>query len=327
MATNQGCKGIVPGPDLHHKFLFYYLASIVEQLNELGTGATFKELSSGKLSQVLIPVPPLPEQHRVVAILDEALEGLALATANVEKNLANASELFERSIVRNLFGDPVEQGWRAATVENLLRPGKGAIRTGSFGSQLLHGEFVDSGIAVLGIDNAVDNEFRWGKRRFITEVKYAELSRYTARPGDVLITIMGTCGRCAVVPDDIPTAINTKHLCCITLDPEKCLPQFLHAYLLYHPTARAFLTARAKGAVMPGLNMEIIRELPVWLPDTARQARIIRDLESLSAEIRVLQENYRRKLIVLAEFKQSILATTFAGKLSCNGAALGDIAA
>jgi hypothetical protein len=60
MATNQGCKGLVPGCRTDYKFVYYYLVSIVELLNELGTGTTFKELSGGKLKKLPIPVPPLP---------------------------------------------------------------------------------------------------------------------------------------------------------------------------------------------------------------------------------------------------------------------------
>src|SRR5271166_609751 len=60
MATNQGCKGVVPGKWLDHKFLFYYLSSVVQLLNDLGTGATFKELSGGKLKEVPLPLPRSP---------------------------------------------------------------------------------------------------------------------------------------------------------------------------------------------------------------------------------------------------------------------------
>ncbi len=318
MATNQGCKGLVPKANVDHKYLFYYLGSIVGLLNDLGTGATFKELSSGKLKEVPIPLPPLPEQRRIVAILDDAFAGLATATANAAKNLKNARELFEVGLMTRIFADTSDQEWGMTTVAALALAEKGSIRTGPFGSQLLHGEFVESGIAVLGIDNVVANEFRWGRSRFITPAKFEQLSRYQVRPGDVLITIMGTCGRCAIVPEDIPVAINTKHLCCISLDQNRCLPKYLQAYFLYHPTARTFLNEQAKGSIMAGLNMGIIQRLPVRLPSVAKQQSIIQKMDSMYRKTRSLEAIYRKRGEAIDELKQSILQKAFSGELTAS---------
>lgn len=257
--------------------------------------------------------PPLDEQKRIVAILDEAFEGIAKATANAEKNLANARVLFERAVSAQLSAAAVEH---TRTVSQLAAADRGSIRTGPFGSQLLHSEFVDDGIAVLGIDNVVRNQFAWKRRRYISEEKYAALMRYTVKPGDVLISIMGTCGRCAIVPDDIGAAINSKHLCCITLDPQKCLPDYLHAYFLYHPTALAYLTAQSKGSIMDGLNMGIIQGLPVALPSLDEQRRIGGLVSEMKAATDQLAELQSRKLAALAELKQSLLQKAFTGQLT-----------
>jgi len=190
------------------------------------------------------------------------------------------------------------------------------MRTGPFGSQLLHGEFVDDGIAVLGIDNVVLNEFGWSRRRYITEEKYKALSRYKVYPGDVLISIMGTCGRCAIVPEGIETAINSKHLCCVTLDQKKCLPSFLHGYFLYHNRARDYLSDQTKGSIMDGLNMGIIQELPVMLPTLEIQQLISSKIESLRDEMNQLENIYRQKIAALDELKKSLLHKAFAGELS-----------
>jgi len=102
MATNQGCKGLIPSAILHYKYLFYYLGSKVELLNDLGSGATFKELSGGKLKEVTIPIAPLPEQQRIVAMLDElSTEIKKLETINQQKEVA--LEELKKSIINRSF--------------------------------------------------------------------------------------------------------------------------------------------------------------------------------------------------------------------------------
>jgi type I restriction enzyme, S subunit len=263
--VNQHIFRVEPDEDVvDRSYLRHMLADALLDMERHLHGATMKHVNRSEFLSTQIPLPhkngkpDLNEQKRIAALLDKAD-----ALRRKRQEALRLTDDFLRSTFLDLFGDPEKHGWPMETVEDMLSARPNAIRTGPFGSQLLHSEFVDSGIAVLGIDNAVQNEFRWGKPRFISEEKYEQLRRYTVHPGDVIITIMGTVGRCAIVPADIPTAINTKHLCCLTLDRSKCLPEFLHTYFLTHPIARRYLGQSAKGAIMDGLNMGLIKALPV----------------------------------------------------------------
>lgn len=294
-------------------WLIYYLNW--RDLSPFITGLTVPKLNQERMREIPVPVPPIEEQRRIVAVLDEAFAAIAIATANAEKSLKLSSVLRETQI-RDIFAGSIGDLRHTATVEELAARGKNSMRTGPFGSQLLHSEFVDQGVAVLGIDNAVQNTFQWGKRRFITEEKFNELSRFLVRPGDVIITIMGTCGRCAVVPEDIPKAINSKHLFCITLDSQRCEPEYLHAYFLYAPDAREYLERRAQGSIMAGLNMGIIKDMPVRLPSLDVQRRLVQAINDASDASRAIAAINEKKLAAFGQLKQAILHRAFSGELT-----------
>ena len=257
------------------KFLYYFLISeeFESQLPSFIRGTTMPNLSMQLLiGKVLVPIPSIEEQTRIVAVLDKANE--------IKKSINNVTEVREHLMLSTFYemfhsDSSLRSDWIAMNIEELAVQRKNSMRTGPFGSHLLHSEFVDEGIPVLGIDNVVDNVFKWKKERYITEEKYRSLERYTVFPGDLLITIMGTVGRTAVCPDDLPVCINTKHLACITLNRELVHPFFVSYSLRHDQEVLMQIQLKNRGAIMDGLNLTLIKSLKLAVPPIELQHQFV----------------------------------------------------
>jgi type I restriction enzyme S subunit len=307
VAVNQDLKVLTCGPRLIPEYLARFLQFAAPRLLTSVRGTTVDNIPVDELRSLKVPLPPLPMQRRIAAILDKAD-----AIRRTRKEVVVVCEELLRSAFLGMVGPAAADygAWPVRTVGSLAANLPNSMRTGPFGSDLLHAEFVDKGIAVLGIDNAVKNFFGWDERRYITPAKYEKLRRYTVRPGDVIVTIMGTTGRSAVVPDDIPTAITTKHLATITLDRQQAEPEFVSQALFRHPEVLRQIMAANRGAIMSGLNLGLIKSLQLPIPPLARQ----REFASVTRRIRVLARRVEDRRLEEDLFN-SLMARCFSGKV------------
>ena len=244
--------------ELDQEYLYYYLKSdfALQRIRAVATGSVRDNLKLEMLKEFPILLPPKNDQKTIANNLDRVKRIIELRKSEIDK----MNELIKARFVE-MFGDK-EKAWPVVTIADICKDS----RTGPFGSALHHDEFVNEGIFVLGIDNAVENRFSYNRMRYITEDKYQQLKRYTVYPGDVIITIMGTVGRSAVIPKDMPKAINTKHLACITPDAGVVDSYFLCNAFQIHPDIKQQLRGQTKGAIMDGLNLTIIKGLKFRLP-------------------------------------------------------------
>lgn len=285
LSTNQAILGIsiLEPQKLAPSYLKHWLASKQGDFDRDANGVAQKNLSAGYIRDLKIELPSIEEQLRIATILDKA--------DSLRRKRLEAIRLADE-FLRAAYLDLAQRHPAREPLATLLADVPNSARTGPFGSQLLVSEFTESGIPVLGIDNVVSNAFTWGASRFISSEKYAELDRYTVRPGDVMVSIMGTTGRVAIAPDDLPICISTKHLCTLTLDHKKMLPTYLWACLRWDPDVRAQTLREAKGAIMEGWNMGIVKGLLVNSPpmdvqikfeESANRIKRMRSAQALAA--------------------------------------------
>ena len=261
---------------INTKFVYYFLSKNIHILETGFKGAGLKHISKSYISNLKIPLPSINYQNNIVSILDKAD-----AIRRKRQHAIQLADEFLRSVFLDMFGNPVKNPtmWKKEILSNLLAEKPNAIRTGPFGSQLKHSEFVSEGIPVLGIDNIVTNEFRWTAPRCLPPKKYDNFKRYRVYPDDVIITIMGTTGRVAVTPFNLPECMSTKHLCVITLNKKILDPVFLWSTLLFDRVVRGQAKISGGGAIMEGWNMSIIKKLRIRIPPIDLQRKYRRIIE------------------------------------------------
>ena len=301
MATNQGCKGLVPRNGIDTKYLYFYLASIIPLLNELGTGATFKELSGGKLKEVPVPVALLPEQRRIVAILDEAFDGIATAKANAEKNLQNARALFE-SHLQSVFTERGE-GWVETTLGDAYD-----VRDGTHDSP----KFYDKGFPLVTSKNLKRDGLNFDSIKYISEEDYRKINeRSRVDVGDVLFAMIGTIGNPVVVQDEPNFAIKNMALFKV---PKSQSSEFLR-YFLSADVTLTRMKREANGTTQKFVGLGYLRKFPIRLPTFLKQQEIVGELDQLSTETDRLESIYQQKLAALDDLKKSLLHQAFSGQL------------
>jgi type I restriction enzyme, S subunit len=303
MATNQGCKGFVPNVELGYKYLFYFLMANVDLLNELGTGATFKELSGGKLKEVKIPLAPVSEQQRIVTILDQAFKGIAKARANAEQNLQNARALFE-SHLQSVFTQR-GHGWSSKELGSISKINYGFTESASY---------EEVGPNFLRITDIQDTGVNWETVPYC-KINSDDMPKYLLKTGDIVFARTGaTTGKSYLVKNP-PQAVFASYLIRVQLKLSELLPEFLFLFFqtkAYWDEVNKGLSGSAQG----GFNASKLANLIIPYPLSIEEQKvIIAELEAIKKETQRLEAIYQRKIACLDELKKSLLQQAFAGEL------------
>ncbi len=294
--------------DVNSEFINWWLKSplFFDQLDR-GNGATVDTLTIQKLQAVAVDLPPLPEQQRIVTLLDEAFDGIATAKANAEKNLQNARDIFE-SYLQTVFTQSGE-GWTKTT----LGKATGGVFTGPFGSLLHKSDYVENGIPLVNPAHITNVGIEPDYRKTVSEATARKLSSYIMRKGDVVIGRRGEMGRCALVTD-----AENGWLCGTGSFYIKPSPRCDSGYLVRYLRSDACkqrLEKIAGGAVMPNLSNTDLSNLSFDLPSLERQKVIGDQIDDVAAETQRLESIYQQKLSALDEMKKSLLHRAFNGDL------------
>ena len=294
-------------------FLEYLL--ITKNLRNTANQTAQPVISYTTIKNVILIVPPLPEQKRIVAIVDHAFEGIDRAIANTEKNLANARELFE-SYLNKTFTQKSDE-WIEKKLQDILRV---QPRNGWSPPAQNHS---DTGTPVLTLSSVTGFQFNKRKVKFTNAVTKKD-AHYWLKNGEFLISRSNTTELVGHVA--ICEGLTEPTICCdlimkMQLDPEQADIRFIYWHFRTH-ALRGLISGSAQGAnpTMKKINKSIVQNLPVVLPKISIQKDIVAKIDALATETQHLEAIYRQKRTALNELKQAILQKAFTGELTVDTA-------
>lgn len=289
---------------LNNHFLKHYLnsSSVKELAKRSISSSGVGNLNVGTVREFPIYFPALPEQQRIVGIIEEAFDSIVTAKANAEKNLQNARAIFD-SHLQSVFTQRGE-GWVDKTIAEVC-----TLKSGTSVSVKLEKTSGDLPYIKVADMNHDGNEIEiLSSSRFLNE---KDIGRNAVFPSGTTIfpkrggSILTNKKRLTAVP--ICADLNVMGVI-----PEKCLlPNFLYFYFL-----NVDMRQIGSGSSIPQINNYDIEPLVISFPEsTKQQAEIVQEFEELSVETKHLESIYQQKVVALDALKKSLLDQAFTGQL------------
>lgn len=286
------------------RYLNYWAFWMASRIFELGRGSAQRNLDIDGFRRLPIPAMAMPIQDDITAFLDEAFAGIAKLTANVERNISHCNELYA-TISANEFAG--RSHWSERSLKEVCEK----ITDGTHQTP----KYFDSGYIFLSSRNVTSRRIDWDNVKFIDHIQHLEMQRRVSpRLGDVLLAKNGTTGVAAIVDRDVKFDIyvSLAHLRPLSMLRSRFLLHFVNS-----PIAKRQFNSRLKGAGVPNLHLEEIREVRIRFPETLEeQDKVVEQIERLQTAVDKITNAQRSKLATIADLKKSLLQKSFAGQLT-----------
>ena len=309
------------------EYALYYLAQATQIFKYQGRGTTISGVTKKQLKELPFPVPPLPEQERIVAKIEELFTQLEAGTSALEGVQAGLRR-YKASVLKaavngrlvngksGIGKNGLPDGWQWTTVEEIGAQDEQTVLTGPFGSNLGSGDFKEIGVPVLTIGCLTEQGLNLDKAKYISERKAKELKRYQVREGDFLFSRMATVGRAGLVTKQFEGLIFNYHLMRLRLDSDKIDLNYFLSYVRGSSTVTDYVRDVNHGATRDGINTEQLLGLPVALPPLEEQRRIVAEVERRLSVAREVESTIEEAMMRASRLRQAVLRSAFEGRLS-----------
>jgi type I restriction enzyme S subunit len=286
--------------EINQRYLLYFLATISAQ--DMIQDHAYPSLNLPTIAGINVPVPPLPEQNRIAAMLDEAFICITTSKAHVKKNLQNARALFE-SHLQSVFthrGD----GWVEKPMGQLCD-----VKDGTHDSP----KYIAEGIPFVTQKNVTENGLSFKKIKFITQADHDNFYRRSnVAYGDILISMIGANRGMACIVDD-KRIFSIKNVGLVKKNDS--IDQNFLLYFLKSSGAAEYIRSKSKGGAQEFVGLTELRSFPIPTTSLPRQKSIVYELDTLAAETQRLESIYQQELAALEALKESLLHQAFTGVL------------
>jgi type I restriction enzyme S subunit len=300
----DGVKVLQPSACILPKLLEHFVRYLVTKIPNNGYARHYQHLAKSSL-----PIPPLAEQHRIVAKIEELFSELDQGVASL-KTAREQLKVYRQSLLKIAFDGKLTAAvaWREKPLGQLL----GFLTSGSRGWAAY---YASSGDLFVRAQNIKHDCLELDDVAFVSLPDKAEGLRTRVQQGDLLITITGAnVTKAALVKDELGTAFVSQHVA-LCRPTTEILPDYLYWFIVAEAAGRKQLTEMAYGAGKPGLNLENIRSVQVPLPSLSEQQEIVELIQSKLSEADQLDQTLATALQQAEALRQSILKKAFCGQL------------